>query len=94
MGQSDPGRQHQAGVEPVEIVLHIARFVSSLAFITGGSFYQLENTGGGHMILMGHRSGNQDTVMHIDYVTRQDLRKTSGPTICNRATDAEKPAGE
>lgn len=38
------------------------------ALITGGSFYQLENTGGGPMILMGHRS---DNVMHIDYVTRK-----------------------
>jgi len=26
------------------------------ALITGGSFYQLENTGQGPMILMGHRS--------------------------------------
>ena len=49
------------------------------ALITGGSFYQLENTGQGHMILMGHRSGNQDNVMIIDYVTRQDIRKTTGP---------------
>ena len=48
------------------------------ALITGGSFYQLENTGTGHMILMGHRSGNQDNVVIIDYVTRQDIRKTGG----------------
>ena len=46
------------------------------------------------MILMGHRSGNQDTVMHIDYVTRQDIRKTTGPKIHNRATDAKKLADE
>jgi len=60
------------------------------ALITGGSFYQLENTGSGHMILMGHRSGNQDNVMHIDYVTRQDIRKTTGPKIRNRVTGTEK----
>src|SRR5499433_4547922 len=58
------------------------------ALITGGSFYQLENTGKGPMILMGHRSGNQDNVMHIDYVTRQDLHKTTGPKVRNRLTDA------
>ena len=49
------------------------------ALITGGSFYELENTGRGHVILMGYRSGNQNNVMHIDYVTRQDIRKTTGP---------------
>lgn len=64
------------------------------ALITGGSFYQLENTGEDHMILMGYRSGSQDTVMHIDYVTGQDLRKTTGPKVRNRVTGVEKPAGE
>jgi mannose-6-phosphate isomerase-like protein (cupin superfamily) len=60
------------------------------ALITGGSFYQLKNTGKGPMILMGYRSGNQDNVMHIDYVTRQDLHKTTGPILRNRITDAKK----
>jgi hypothetical protein len=64
------------------------------ALITGGSFYQLENTGQGPMILMGYRSGNQDNVMHIDYVTRQDIRKTTGPMVRNRMTGAEKRDGE
>jgi mannose-6-phosphate isomerase-like protein (cupin superfamily) len=64
------------------------------ALITGGSFYQLENTGHGPMILMGHRSGNQDGVMHIDYVTRQDIRKTTGPIVRNRMTGGEKRDGE
>jgi mannose-6-phosphate isomerase-like protein (cupin superfamily) len=45
------------------------------ALITGGSFYRLENTGAGPMILMGHRSGNQDNVKIIDYVTREDISK-------------------
>jgi mannose-6-phosphate isomerase-like protein (cupin superfamily) len=61
------------------------------ALITGGSFYKLENTGTGHMILMGHRSGNQDNVMIIDYVTRQDIRKNGGPKVRNRAPAEEKP---
>jgi hypothetical protein len=61
------------------------------ALITGGSFYQLENTGGGPMILMGHRS---DNVMHIDYVTRQDVRKTTGPKVRNRVTGAETHESE
>ena len=44
------------------------------ALITGGSFYQLENTGDGPMVLMGNRSGSQDTIKHIDYETREDRR--------------------
>ncbi len=57
------------------------------ALITGGSFYQLENTGTGPMILMGHRSGSQDTVKIIDYVTRKDIRAEGKmPVISNRAT--------
>ena len=44
------------------------------ALITGGSFYRLENTGAGPMIMMGHRSGNQDNVAIIDYETRKDIR--------------------
>ena len=62
------------------------------ALITGGSFYQLENTGTGHMIMMGHRSGNQDNVAIIDYVTRQDIRKTGGPKVRNHADVERKPA--
>ena len=44
------------------------------------------------MILMGHRSGNQDNVMIIDYVTRQDIRNNGGPKVRNRAPAEEKPA--
>jgi len=44
------------------------------ALINGGSFYQLENTGDGPMVLMGNRSGSQDTIKHINYETRKDLR--------------------
>jgi mannose-6-phosphate isomerase-like protein (cupin superfamily) len=45
------------------------------ALITGGSFYMLENSGDCPMVLMGNRSGSQDTIKHINYETRQDIRK-------------------
>ncbi len=48
------------------------------ALITGGSFYQLENTGSGPMIMMGNRSGSQDDIKHINYETREDLRAQGG----------------
>ena len=44
------------------------------ALIGGGSFYQLENTGRGPMVLMGNRSGPEDDIKIIDYVTRKDVR--------------------
>ena len=43
------------------------------------------------MIMMGHRSGSQDNVMIIDYVTRQDIRKTGAPKV-RRGAAAETPA--
>ncbi len=48
------------------------------ALIQGGSFYQLENSGDGPMVLMGNRSGHQDDVMIIDYETRKDVREKYG----------------
>ncbi len=59
------------------------------ALITGGSFYQLVNSGSGPMILMGHRSGSQDNVKIIDYVTRQDIRASVKSKV--RQAPAEKP---
>jgi mannose-6-phosphate isomerase-like protein (cupin superfamily) len=44
------------------------------ALIGGGSFYQLENTGDGPMVLMGNRTGPEDDIKIIDYVTRKDVR--------------------
>lgn len=41
--------------------------------ITGGSFYTLENTGDGPMIMMGNRSGPAEKIQIIDYVTRKDI---------------------
>ena len=45
------------------------------ALITGGSFYQLENTGSGPIIMMGNRSGPAEKIQIIDYVTRKDVRE-------------------
>ncbi len=45
------------------------------ALITGGSFYQLENTGSGAMIMMGNRSGPEEKIQIIDYETRKDTRQ-------------------
>ena len=45
------------------------------ALITGGSFYQLENSGSGPMIMMGNRSGPAEKIQIIDYVTRKDIRQ-------------------
>jgi hypothetical protein len=47
------------------------------ALITGGSFYMLENSGDGPMVMMGNRSGNQNNIKHINYDTRKDLRAGS-----------------
>ena len=45
------------------------------ALITGGSFYTLENTGDGPMIMMGNRSWPAEKIQIIDYVTRKDVRQ-------------------
>jgi len=59
------------------------------ALITGGSFYQLENTGSGPMIMMGNRSGPQEDIMIIDHATRKDLRANGGEVkITSRATES------
>ncbi len=43
------------------------------ALITGGSFYQLENSGKGPMVMMGNRSGSTEDVKIIDYKTRKPV---------------------
>jgi mannose-6-phosphate isomerase-like protein (cupin superfamily) len=48
------------------------------ALITGGSFYRLENSGAGPMIMMGNRSGPAENIQIIDYVTRKDIRARAG----------------
>ena len=59
------------------------------ALINGGSFYQLENSGDGPMILMGNRSGNQNNIKHINYDSRQDLRAGSDDLSGNFETYRE-----
>ena len=45
-----------------------------VALIEGGSFYKLENTGTGPMVLMATRTGPHEDNKHIDYETRKDMR--------------------
>ena len=45
------------------------------ALITGGSFYQLENTGSGPMVMMGNRSGSVENTRKISYETGQDTHR-------------------
>ena len=46
-----------------------------VATITGGAFYQLENSGSGAMVLMGNRSGPSEAIQHINFELRQDIKK-------------------
>ena len=52
---------------------------SMVALIRGGSFYKLENSGPGPLILMGTRTGPNSENKHIDYVTGEDLRGKRPP---------------
>ncbi len=76
-------------------VLHCATIAMKKAQLLkkAGGVHALENTGTGPMIMMGHRSGSQDNVKIIDYVTRKDIREHGGPVIRNRH-DAAPAAGE
>ena len=47
------------------------------AVIQGGSFYQLENTGDGPMVLMGNRSGPSEAIQHVNYELKKDIKKLS-----------------
>ena len=47
------------------------------ALITGGSFYQLENSGDGPMVMMGNRSGASEAIQHINYELRKDIKQLS-----------------
>ncbi len=44
-----------------------------VALITGGSFYQLENTGSGKMVMLGVRSVSQEAAQTISYETRKEI---------------------
>ena len=43
------------------------------ALINGGSFYRLENTGTGPMIMIGYRTGSEDVCQTIDYATGERI---------------------
>ena len=44
-----------------------------LATITGGTFYQLENSGNGPMVIILSRSGSEEAKKKIDYITRKEV---------------------
>ncbi len=46
-----------------------------IALIPGGSFYWLENTGEGQMVLLGSRALSVEASLKIDYETREDINK-------------------
>jgi hypothetical protein len=48
-----------------------------VATITGGSFYRLQNSGSGPMVLMGNRSGPSEAIQHINYELRKDIKALS-----------------
>ncbi len=45
-----------------------------VALIQGGSFYQLENTGDGPMVMMATRTGERSRNKHISYETKKDVK--------------------
>ena len=54
-----------------------------LAMIPGGSFYQLENSGDGAMVLMGNRAGNQGETAYVHYETRKAYKGRGGFDAAN-----------
>ena len=57
-----------------------------LATITGGSFYQLDNSGDIPLVMIGNRSGSQETTLKIDYETRQPITE-----YVRRPAESEAP---
>jgi mannose-6-phosphate isomerase-like protein (cupin superfamily) len=58
-----------------------------VALITGGSFYKLENSGDGAMVMMGNRSGSSEGTQTIDYVTRRDISQDRRPRVTSGAAN-------
>ncbi len=50
-----------------------------VALIEGGSFYQLENTGTGPMVMMATRTGPREANTHINFDTKTHLRHAKRP---------------
>jgi mannose-6-phosphate isomerase-like protein (cupin superfamily) len=57
------------------------------ALIEGGSFYQLENTGDGPMVLMGTRTGPNSANTHINYDTKEDVLNIRDTRAVGEETD-------
>jgi hypothetical protein len=51
------------------------------ATITGGSFYHLENSGDGSMIMMGNRSRPSEAIHHVNYELEKDIKKLSNEEL-------------
>jgi mannose-6-phosphate isomerase-like protein (cupin superfamily) len=65
------------------------------ALIEGGSFYRLENTGTGPMVMMGTRTGPNSANKHINYESGQDylaLRGERGERVNGFIMASEKAA--
>jgi mannose-6-phosphate isomerase-like protein (cupin superfamily) len=54
-----------------------------VATISGGSFYQLENSGDGPMVLMGNRAGGQGDSTYVHYETRKVYKGRQGFDAAN-----------
>lgn len=50
-----------------------------VAMITGGSFYQLENASSEPMVMMGNRSGPQETLKTISHATGKEIYFGNSP---------------
>jgi hypothetical protein len=65
------------------------------ALIEGGSFYRLENTGTGPMVMMGTRTGPNSANKHINYESGEDylaLRGKRGERVNGFIMASEKAA--
>jgi mannose-6-phosphate isomerase-like protein (cupin superfamily) len=58
------------------------------ALIRGGSFYRLENTGSGALVLLGNRSGSQENIKHINFETGKDTKAEGEVVQVERAVAA------
>jgi oxalate decarboxylase/phosphoglucose isomerase-like protein (cupin superfamily) len=65
------------------------------AIINGGSFYKLENSGKGPMIMMGWRTGSEEQCQTIDYATGEKIVfDGSRRVVKNKYEDAAAQAAE
>ena len=50
-----------------------------LATITGGSFYQLHNTGDVRLVMIGTRSGSREETVKVEHGTGRIIKEGTGP---------------